>query len=129
MQVMGVVNDPLDSGPVVFLKIRRIDVDCLLVGCRRRMIVARSDVAMSGHVDQMSDGRRERRKATGTADGLLRMGRRFHGMNLQMVGANVTGSAFEHGLERVQDPRRALFRLPIRLPQLPRMQIHGRVGE
>ncbi len=71
----------------------------------------------------------QRAEAVRGAQRFLRMCRRLHGVDIQMICARMPGVALQHGLERGDDCRTAAFGLrACSLPVVPWLRIHQRLG-
>ena len=68
-----------------------------------------------------------RRSALGSA--VLGLRRRLDGVDVVMVRAGMVGILLQHALERGDDLRRLRTRLAVGRPEIPRPQVHQRLGE
>ena len=81
---------------------------------------------MRGHVHHVTGVRDKRAQPVGGGDGLLWMRGGFDGVNIEMIGAGMVGVEAQDEFERFDNLRRPRLRRSI-FPQIPRVQVHGRL--
>jgi hypothetical protein len=115
------------------LRLRHLDV-ALVRGDGAPVRLGRVGVAPDAHVDvgrhvhQVAGGRRESGEPLRARQCPLRARRRFDGVDVVVVRAQVVRVLREHAFEDRDDLRRAGRRLAIERPQLPRPQHHQGLG-
>ena len=77
----------------------------------------------------MAGARSESGETLGARERSLGMPRRFDGVYIKMIGADVVGIALQHSFQHLHDLGRPLYRLSIVRPKLPGVDIHRGVGE
>lgn len=111
------------------LDVGLIRESCVLIGFYCRGVVARADVDVGRHLDQMSRRRSHGGQLVRAGQRAFRRCRGFHGVNVVVDGAHVVGIAFEHRFERSHNLFRAGFPGSVLVPQAPGVQIHTGFGE
>lgn len=83
---------------------------------------------MSGHMDQMASPRGQFAEPDCTGDAQVRCLRRFHGMNIIMIGARKRRIAFYDRFQQGHEFLRDRFRTAVFVPIDPPRRIHHGSG-
>ncbi len=98
------------------------------VGLLRRFVFAGADVDVRRHVHQVSRGGRQSGQPVRAIVRPLRLVRRFHRVDVEVVCADVLGIAPQHALQCADDLFRTFVWTSLLVPQLPRVQVHQAFG-
>jgi hypothetical protein len=101
MQVVAVVSRRIDALRAIRFDVRAVGLRGEIVNARGRFIVADALIDVRGHVHEMTRGRRQRAEPIRAWQRTFRQRRRFDGVNIKMIRADVIRVApqdgFEHG--------------------------------
>ncbi len=102
--------------------------DGALVGVGRVVVPAHACIDVRGHVHEVTGARHEIDQTVGGRQRLLGLVRRLHRVDVEVVRAGMVGVDLEHPLEGDDDFGRPTLGPAVLVPEIPRLQIHQRLG-
>ena len=128
---MAIVShvDPVETLPGHLLPVLRVGGDRPLVRLDCLLPLAEPQIDVRRHVDQVAQTGGELAEPVGDRGRLAGLGRRFHGMNVEVQRERVVGRLLQDRLESLHHLRSFGPGLAVRRPEVPRPQVHQRLGE
>ena len=129
VDVVRVVESAVDGARLPLREVGLVGLDRAHVRLDGVLVAADAPVDVGGHVDEVAGPGHEGRQAIGRHLAPPGIGAALDGVDVQMERARMGRVRADHALQGREDLRGPRLHAAVRLPQVPRPEVHQGVGE
>ena len=129
VDVVRIVEPPVDGARLPLGEVRLVGLDRANVGLDGVLVATDAPVDVGRHVDEMACPGHERRQSIRRHLTPPGIGAAFDGVDVQVERARMGRIRSHHPLQGREDLRGLWLHAAVRLPQVPRPEVHEGVGE